>query len=72
MRENLGEPTLDWVIQETSFFVNNTDFTKMFLRETLHNIQFYWYTHWEVTFKMRFREWKWAIYMKKECKSEQG
>lgn len=41
MRENLGEPTLDWVIQETSVLVNNTDFTKMFLRETLHNIQFY-------------------------------
>ena len=40
MRENLGEPTLDGVIQETSFFVNNTDFTKMFLCETQHNIQF--------------------------------
>ena len=41
MRENLGEPTLDWMIQKTSVFVNNTDFTKMFLHETLHNIHFY-------------------------------
>lgn len=32
MRENLGEPTLHWVIQEISFFVNNTDFIKMFLQ----------------------------------------